>query len=592
MSRLVFKPTEQQTVVINHAGSAFVEACPGAGKTKVMVERARRLLGSAARTQGIAFLSFTNAAIDELAFRLRKEGLVSTTPFPHFMGTFDSFLWNFLFAPFGVPDCASSPKLMADMGEFGVRRFEGDNRPLALSCFDRLTGNIVAGPRDLGGVDPASQAARNYEAAARKILARFREQGFVDHDDVRMIALDRIRDAAMSSRLATTMAARFSEVIVDEAQDCNPADLEVIRWLRSSGLPTMVICDPHQSIYAFRGGVTNHLFTLRDEFGADGQLPMTGNFRSNGAICKAIVALRDRDHRVQRDEPLGRNKDDSTPVHILSYRGSPTSAVGDEFRKLLEAYKISASCPVLATTRECCGNAIGQPAPNDSEHMSLRLAGAVTDFHFARESRERIQAMEELHRITLKMEGRLDRISYRKFLSDGGITPDSWRPRIISLLSQLRYDATAFATADAWLEHARSLLAGNATGGRTINQLLRASPDLAKALAAPSPLGLAARTIHSVKGMEFPAVCVVLSTHIAKGVIDHLVDGGGSDVAQENMRKIYVAASRAERLLVLAVPHTQAARLKAHLTSYCARVETREVPAFIASGASAFPDRS
>jgi superfamily I DNA/RNA helicase len=61
-------------------------------------------------------------------------------------------------------------------------------------------------------------------------------------------------------------------------------------------------------------------------------------------------------------------------------------------------------------------------------------------------------------------------------------------------------------------------------------------------LATPSRSGLSARTIHSVKGMEFPAVCLVLSTQIAKGVIDHLVDRGGSGGAQENMRKIYAAA--------------------------------------------------
>ena len=39
-----FNPTSEQMMVISHAGSAFVAACPGSGKTRVLVERARRLL--------------------------------------------------------------------------------------------------------------------------------------------------------------------------------------------------------------------------------------------------------------------------------------------------------------------------------------------------------------------------------------------------------------------------------------------------------------------------------------------------------------------------------------------------------------------
>lgn len=56
----VFEPTEEQQRVIEHTGSAFIAACPGAGKTRVMVERARKLLGCRATGRGIAFLSFTN----------------------------------------------------------------------------------------------------------------------------------------------------------------------------------------------------------------------------------------------------------------------------------------------------------------------------------------------------------------------------------------------------------------------------------------------------------------------------------------------------------------------------------------------------
>lgn len=109
MTAKPFKPTDQQNLIIAHGGSAFVAACPGAGKTRVMVERARQSLSGPGSGRGVAFLSFTLAAVSELEDRLRLEGLIDTPPFPHFIGTFDSFLWQLLIAPFGIDGCADNP---------------------------------------------------------------------------------------------------------------------------------------------------------------------------------------------------------------------------------------------------------------------------------------------------------------------------------------------------------------------------------------------------------------------------------------------------------------------------------------------------
>ncbi|WP_163162254.1 hypothetical protein [Bradyrhizobium uaiense] len=41
-----FEPTDEQRWVIEQAGSAFISASPGAGTTRVMVERARSFLAA------------------------------------------------------------------------------------------------------------------------------------------------------------------------------------------------------------------------------------------------------------------------------------------------------------------------------------------------------------------------------------------------------------------------------------------------------------------------------------------------------------------------------------------------------------------
>jgi superfamily I DNA/RNA helicase len=137
-----FEPTDEQRRVIEHPGSAFIAACPGAGKTRVMVERARKLLGGRQPGRGIAFLSFTIAAVSELEDRLRREGLVHTPAFPHFIGTFDAFLWQFLIAPFGIEGCAARPRLIPDKDDRTIQPFPAA-QPLPLECFDRVTGNAI-----------------------------------------------------------------------------------------------------------------------------------------------------------------------------------------------------------------------------------------------------------------------------------------------------------------------------------------------------------------------------------------------------------------------------------------------------------------
>jgi len=66
--------------------------------------------------------------------------------------------------------------------------------------------------------------------------------------------------------------------------------------------------------------------------------------------------------------------------------------------------------------------------------------------------------------------------------------------------------------------------------------------------------------------MEFPAVCVVISVKRAKEILDILTTGDGT-LDHEEARKIYVGASRAQRLLVIAIPKSQSHRLSALLRS-------------------------
>lgn len=559
-----YDPTREQEAVVMHDGCAFVTACPGAGKTRTLVERARRLLADRSDRRGIAFLSFTNAAVDELEARLRSFDVLPAPLFPSFIGTFDRFLWQFFIAPFGIDGCDTIPRLIPDKSEWPVQPHE-TMQAIPLRAFNRKTGvmdGVIATELRFNR-DPARHQAR-----ALKILVAARAKGHVDFEDVRECVRGRLADKPFADRLGKALAARFREIIVDEAQDCNPADLEVVQWFRDSGLAVKVICDPNQSIYKFRGGVTDEIDKFAERFGESDRLSMNGNFRSTPAICSAIVALRPPAARVVADRALGPLKADATPVHILSYGGTSVPAtIGAKFGEIAGSLGIpTVDAPILASRLPTAGKAIGHPAPKKSAHMTLTLARAVTDFHFSFGLGNRRDALVALHRAVLLVEGHIAAPGeYHGHLAGTDAEDGRWRPDIIEIASQLKFERGM--TAEGWLMKARAVLGPGLVGSGSISQRLRSNPDLAASLASPQLESHPARTIHSAKGMEFAAACVVMTSKKAGSIIAHLQTGGGSADDAEDARKIYVAASRAKRLLVLAVPKNSAAKLESLLAT-------------------------
>ncbi|MCS0337176.1 UvrD-helicase domain-containing protein [Vibrio diabolicus] len=93
---------EHQLLVLQNLDDLDVEACPGSGKTTVLVAKLALLARYwKSKTQGICVLSMTNAAREEIQERLGEtaEGqkLLSR---PHFIGTIHSFFSEFLAKPY------------------------------------------------------------------------------------------------------------------------------------------------------------------------------------------------------------------------------------------------------------------------------------------------------------------------------------------------------------------------------------------------------------------------------------------------------------------------------------------------------------
>jgi DNA helicase-2/ATP-dependent DNA helicase PcrA len=572
-----FTLTPEQVSIVEHEGSAFISACPGAGKTHCIVERARSVLSRMQGYRGLAFLSFTNTAVSELQERIAIDRLLSAPHFPHFVGTFDSFIWNYLVQPFGLNGCENALKVIPDAGDLVVRPYPGA-RGLRLGCFDRLTGKIIPDEARKAGFkdDPT-----RHERAVQHLRERLYQRGQLDFDDVRRIAISNLSNQVFSDRLGRVLGARFQEIIVDEAQDCNPDDLAIIDWLRDvANIPTKIVCDPHQSIYGFRGGVSDELFEYANKFDQAERLPLTGNFRSSRNICRVVHMLRAPSQRGDEDQALGELKDCDLDVHMLSYSGQGVSEqIGGVFTALAANNGLEPkNCRLTAKTRSSGLKAIGAYTELIGQSLSLRLADAVMKFHHAEAIKDLFNAITVTHQITMIVAEKLNGRTYHQMVSEDNLEALRWRGQIVKILRSLRFDASLGHTRSEWIARARKLMSVflPATGAGTIAQKLRNLGPLDDILGSVPTLGLCARTIHEVKGRQFEGICVVLTSAKAKGIVTHLEEEPDDSMA-EDARELYVAASRARKLLVIACPRSQAKRLAILISSSGATVQFTEI---------------
>src|SRR5439155_16390298 len=103
----------------------------------------------------------------------------------------------------------------------------------------------------------------------------------------------------------------------------------------------------------------------------------------------------------------------------------------------------------------------------------LVLAEAAMNYHFAFAVGNRRDALVNLHRVILLVQGRISSLGgYHTYLGSEGLEDGRWRPEVIALANGLRFNPAD--TADRWLDRARQVLAIGLVGASSIKQRLKA----------------------------------------------------------------------------------------------------------------------
>ena len=274
----------------------LVLAGAGSGKTRVLTSKMAYLIARGeAKPRDILAVTFTNKAANEMKDRVRS--LVGGSEKDMQVCTFHSFGLRFLFR---------NRALLPDVGlreGFGI--FDrGDSRTLVKQVMEKLNMDpkqfdpsamldrisMVKNDclQDSGRTSPLLEGVYGDVFAA--YTERLRKQNVLDFDDLLTLPLELI---SSNESLRKKEQDRLSWILVDEYQDVNRPQYLLLRNLVGPQRRIMVVGDPDQSIYGWRGADMGMILNFEKDFPPAKVVVLDQNYRSSGNILGGANALID-----------------------------------------------------------------------------------------------------------------------------------------------------------------------------------------------------------------------------------------------------------------------------------------------------------
>ncbi|MDA1363066.1 ATP-dependent helicase [Glycomyces luteolus] len=568
--------TEAQRVLVEADENLFVAACPGAGKTRAMVARFLKRTSEEHR-RGVALVSFTNAAVDEV--RSRCGDRTDVFKAPNFVGTFDSFIHRFLVTPLFVKFYKVHPRYVQSWSEIPSAKFRMDisrSADVNLKWFDfddrlRATLNMAKVDRSFGDAAAKKQLEELRSVAegrANWILGKLLRAGTVSCDIARFLAEIWLSNDNYRPIISGLIRSRFTEVIVDEVQDCGREELVILEFLRDLGIRIVAVGDLDQAIYEFRDATPAEV----KAFGATLPLrtELVDNWRSSPAICAFNDSLRSQ---VMTERAAGPSAGTGFPVHLIRY-ANPDEILPAALSLAEQHDAEPGDLVLLAHKRTDAMRAAGIASSKDFSwkgvasvaDAGIKLRSAATDASTRRDAIRRV----ERNLLTVIADGRdLQHMSTEGICDELGI--DGRRLRELAVRtavtlsvreksrSQFAQEVRAYFRAVPWTD----LNITTPRLDRLGKQFQAPDEKIWERISAQSKALVQGSTVHGVKGREFRAVGLVIpkprksNERSSRTVLDDWEQGLDS----EARRVLYVGGSRAQDLLMLFVHEQQSGQV-------------------------------
>ncbi|MFD4292841.1 UvrD-helicase domain-containing protein [Rhodococcus sp. NPDC058532] len=139
---------------------------------------------------------------------------------------------------------------------------------------------------DMGGTAAAGDAVAFAQDVRDEVCRRKRAAGVRDFDDLPALLHGVLTDAEHGADARRRVRERYDVVLVDEFQDTDPQQWGILRAAFHEHVTLILVGDPKQAIYAFRGA---EVFAYLDAVTESRTLELTTNWRSDRPLLAALA---------------------------------------------------------------------------------------------------------------------------------------------------------------------------------------------------------------------------------------------------------------------------------------------------------------
>lgn len=166
-------------------------------------------------------------------------------------------------------------------------------------------------------IAPPSFAYRKLDPPIGPVFERYeellKEQNAVDFDDLLVLPLQAL---SSDESLREAERGRYRWILVDEYQDVNKTQYHLLKMIAGPSGKVMVVGDPDQSIYGWRGADMSMILNFEKDFPDARVFLLERNYRSTETILAAANAVIENNSK-RREKALWTERDEGFPVNVL-----------------------------------------------------------------------------------------------------------------------------------------------------------------------------------------------------------------------------------------------------------------------------------
>ncbi len=282
---------KQYEAVTNTEGPSLVIAGAGSGKTKVLTHKIAYLIGEkAVKPWNVLAITFTNKAANEMKERVKN--LVGDTTSDIWMGTFHSICVRILRKTIDRIGFDSSFVIFdtSDQKSMIKKILKEQNLDDKIFSDKSILYEISNAKNEM--LTPEKYAAKaNGDFRKEKIAEifalyqkRLKENNAIDFDDIINFTIEILLD---NPDILEYYSDKFKYVLVDEYQDTNKAQFTLVTLLASKFGNITVVGDNDQGIYSFRGADISNILNFEKDFPGTKIIKLEQNYRCTQSVLNA-----------------------------------------------------------------------------------------------------------------------------------------------------------------------------------------------------------------------------------------------------------------------------------------------------------------